>query len=235
LAEPEETVDWLVEGRITAGSIAIMAAKPKVGKSTAARALALAVARGGAWLGFRCAAGMAWYQALEGRRRDIRAHFRQMGAREDDALRVFVGQAPREVIQDVRRLADQERPALIVVDTMQRFLKAQSTDDYAEMTTLLDAVIGIAQQSVCSRWELEEHHQRLLTLAGEAWDRGQQAREAVLRDGLTTTKDGGLRAHPALRVETDCRLTFARLIRELDLDLDAPPAATRPAPLRSLR
>ena len=90
--------------------------------------------------------------------------------------------------------------------------------------------------SVVTRWELEPHHIRLLTLAAEAWDRGQQAREHVLRDGLTTaTKDGGLRAHPALRVESDCRLAFARLVRELDLDLEAPPAASRPAPLRSLR
>jgi P27 family predicted phage terminase small subunit len=91
-------------------------------------------------------------------------------------------------------------------------------------------------ESVVSRWDLEEHHVRLLTLAAESWDRGQQAREAILRDGLTTeTKAGGVRAHPALRVENDCRLTFARLIRELDLDLEAPPMASRPPALRSVR
>ena len=91
-------------------------------------------------------------------------------------------------------------------------------------------------ESVTGRWELEEHHIRLLTLAGEARDRGQQAREQILRDGLTTgTKNGGLRAHPAVRVESDCRLAFARLVRELDLDLEAPPAASRPAPLRSMK
>ena len=147
LAEPEETVDWLVEGLITAGGVALMAAKPKVGKSTAARGLALAVARGDAWLGHPCVAGMVWYLAFEGRRRDVRAHFRQMGARPSDALRVFVGQAPKDIVALVRKLAEQERPALIIIDTMQRFLRAQSTDDYAEMTTLLDAVIGIAHQS----------------------------------------------------------------------------------------
>ncbi len=147
LAEPEETVDWLVDGLLTAGGVALMAAKPKVGKSTAARGLALAVARGDAWLGHPCAAGMVWYLAFEGRRRDVRGHFRQMGARSDDALRVFVGQAPRDVVAMVRRLAEQERPVLIIVDTMQRFLRAQSTDDYAEMTSLLDFVIGIAQHS----------------------------------------------------------------------------------------
>ncbi len=147
LAEPEEDVDWLVDGVLTAGGVALMAAKPKVGKSTAARGLALAVARGETWIGHPCASGMVWYLAFEGRRRDVRGHFRQMGARPDDALRVFVGQAPRNVVAQVRRLAEQERPVLIIIDTMQRFLRASSTDDYAEMTTLLDAVIGIAQQS----------------------------------------------------------------------------------------
>lgn len=90
--------------------------------------------------------------------------------------------------------------------------------------------------SVVSRWDLEPHHIRLLTLAAEAWDRGVQARKAISRDGLVTkTKDGGLRQHPAIRIEADCRLAFARLLRELDLDLDQPAASSRPAPLRSMR
>jgi phage terminase small subunit len=83
---------------------------------------------------------------------------------------------------------------------------------------------------------LEDHHVRLLTLAAESWDRCQQARRLLKKDGLTTaTKDGGLRAHPAVRIEVESRLAFARLLRELDLDLEAPPAASRPAPLRSIR
>jgi P27 family predicted phage terminase small subunit len=91
-------------------------------------------------------------------------------------------------------------------------------------------------QDVVKRWELDQHHIRLLTLAAEAWDRGQQAREAIAREGLTTTtKEGGLRAHPAIRIESDCRLAFARLIRELDLDLEAPSVASRPPALRSVR
>jgi hypothetical protein len=75
----------------------------------------------------------------------------------------------------------------------------------------------------------------LLTHAAEAWDRCSQARETIAREGLTTpTRDGGSKLHPAVRVENDCRLTFARLIRELDLDL-VPPVETKRAPaLRSI-
>ena len=80
--------------------------------------------------------------------------------------------------------------------------------------------------AVAADYQLEAHHFRLLQLAGEAWDRGEQAREALGKDGLTVTDDrGNVRAHPLLAVERDCRTAFARLVRELDLDTEAPPSS----------
>jgi phage terminase small subunit len=85
--------------------------------------------------------------------------------------------------------------------------------------------------SVLTEYAMEEHHVRLLTLAGEAYDRGVQARERIALDGLVVpTNDGGLKAHPCIAIERDCRLAFARLLRELDLDCDAPREAARAAP-----
>jgi P27 family predicted phage terminase small subunit len=90
-------------------------------------------------------------------------------------------------------------------------------------------------RSVCESYELEGHHERLLTLAAEAYDRGQQAREILDRDGLTVaTADGGIKAHPCIGVERDARIAFARLTRELDLDA-APAPDTGPPALRSNR
>ena len=49
-------------------------------------------------------------------------------------------------------------------------------------------------RSVVTDYELEPHHVRLLTATCEAWDRLQQARETIDRDGLTVrTGDGGLK------------------------------------------
>ena len=78
-------------------------------------------------------------------------------------------------------------------------------------------------KSVIKDYELEPHHIRLLTLAGEAWDRCQEAREIVDKEGLTA-KDrfGQLRQHPAISIERDCRIAFARLLRELNLDVESP-------------
>jgi len=72
---------------------------------------------------------------------------------------------------------------------------------------------------IAAEYELEDHHLRLLTLAAEAWDRGQQARETLEESGayyLNKAKEP--RAHPAVAVERDSRIAYARLMRELDLD-----------------
>ncbi len=84
---------------------------------------------------------------------------------------------------------------------------------------------------VIEHYNLEEHHRRLLQLAAEAFDRAQEAREVIKRDGAYVEGRYGTRAHPAVTVERDSRLAFARLLRELDLDGEPGPDP-RPARLR---
>jgi hypothetical protein len=68
-----------------------------------------------------------------------------------------------------------------------------------------------------------------LTLAGEAWDRGQQARQEIDRHRFSFLDGNGLpRTRPEIAIERDCRLAFARLLRELDLDVAGPDGAPRP-------
>ena len=56
---------------------------------------------------------------------------------------------------------------------------------------------------VAERWDLEEHHRRILTLCAEAWDTGQAAGALLRREGLVvTTKDGGP-AHPAVKIQPE--------------------------------
>lgn len=86
---------------------------------------------------------------------------------------------------------------------------------------------------VSEDYELEDHHIRLLTLAGESWDRAVQAREAVAKHGLTyTDRFGAPRSRPEVAVERDSRIAFARLLRELDLDCGTP-TESRPPGLHS--
>jgi P27 family predicted phage terminase small subunit len=73
--------------------------------------------------------------------------------------------------------------------------------------------------SVVAEFELEEHWERVLTLACDAWDRAQAAREALDALGTTyTNRFGQPKARPEVAIERDARIAFARLIRELDLE-----------------
>lgn len=62
--------------------------------------------------------------------------------------------------------------------------------------------------------------QELLRAALEALDRAEQARQAIERDGLTTTteKTGAVHLHPAARVERESQQTFARFWHQLGID-----------------
>jgi P27 family predicted phage terminase small subunit len=92
-------------------------------------------------------------------------------------------------------------------------------------------------RAVTADYELADHHLRLLQAACEAWDVMQAARQALAdHGGLTFTDAGGnIKAHPAVAMQRDARIAFARLVRELDLDAGAPAEAPRPPALASNR
>ena len=82
---------------------------------------------------------------------------------------------------------------------------------------------------VVSEFELEQHHLKLLTAACESWDRTQQARKRLAKHGLTyQDRFGQPRTRPEVQIERDHRIAFARLLRELDLDVDPPGPPGRP-------
>ena len=90
--------------------------------------------------------------------------------------------------------------------------------------------------SVVEDYQLEPHHERLLTLAATAWDRAEQARAMLDEHGLTfNDRFEAPHARPEIAIERDSRTGFARLIRELDLDCDTPAELRRTPGLRSNR
>ena len=68
--------------------------------------------------------------------------------------------------------------------------------------------------SILVEVDLEPHRLRLLQLACEAWDRCNQARDALAEHGSLTylSKDGDPRPHPCIAIERDARIAFARLV-----------------------
>jgi len=148
LAEPEEAHAWLVDGRLPVGGLGLLAGKPKAGKSTLARCLALAVARGDPWLGFATIPGPVIYLGFEEKRGEVRRHFRAMGARPDDPLFVLIGRAPEEALVRLAETVKRVRPVLVIVDTVARLLPSvREWNDYGPVTAALEPVLALARET----------------------------------------------------------------------------------------
>jgi hypothetical protein len=148
LAEPDDAVDYVVADRIAFGSLNLLSGKPKAGKSTLARALAFEVSRGGVWLGSACVSRPVWYVALEDKRSEVRRHFRAMGATGVEAVRFLFPQAGAvDLLRELHGLAAREHPGLVVVDTLQRLIRAEDLNDYAEVTTKLTPLLALARDT----------------------------------------------------------------------------------------
>jgi len=100
----------------------------------------------------------------------------------------------------------------------------------------LSPATGAWWLGVVTSWELDEHHVRLLTLAAESYDRAVQAREILDSKGLTfKDRFGQPKPRPEVAIERDSRIAFARLLRELDLDVEPPADGGRPPLLKRMR
>ncbi len=147
LGEPDEAHTWIVAHRLPASGLGLLAGKPKGGKSTLARCLAFAVARGSRWLGHATTRGPVIYLALEEKRSEVRDHFRGLGATAEDPIFVLCASAPVDGLEQLRRAAERLRPVLIIIDPLFRFVRVDDGNDYATMTAALEPLMALARES----------------------------------------------------------------------------------------
>ncbi len=173
LAEPQEPTPYLVDGLLPSGGSALLVGKPKAGKTTTARCLALAVARGERFIGRACHGGPVLYLGLEDKRAETIGHFRRLGAASESLYIVTDPAAAdyRAAIADVGATIRQTGAVLAVVDTLGRLIRADDWNDYAEVNRKLEPLIAVTRQTGCCILAL--HH------AGKDGD-GRDAGDAVL-------------------------------------------------------
>jgi hypothetical protein len=146
IREPEEETRWLVDGMFPSGGVSLLAAKPKVGKSTLARQLAVCVARGEPFLGRETSKGPVVYLALEEKRSEVRAHFRAMGV-SDEEIHIHVGSAPENAVADLRNVVERIHPVLVIVDPLFRMTRVKDTSAYAEVLAALEPLLSLARDT----------------------------------------------------------------------------------------
>ncbi len=74
---------------------------------------------------------------------------------------------------------------------------------------------------IVNEYELESHHLQILLQAAECLDLIEESRKMIKKDGAyILDRFQNLRPHPGLKVLAQEKITFARLLRELNLDVE---------------
>jgi predicted ATP-dependent serine protease len=125
----------------------LLVAKPKAGKSTLARNLALAIAQGKDFF-FKCTQkGPVIYLALEEKRSEVRKHFQEMGATGEEEIYLFVASAPADALRQIRAVAEEKKPVLIIIDPLFRLTRVKDGNDYAQVTQALEPLLVLARET----------------------------------------------------------------------------------------
>ncbi|MGZ3798238.1 MAG: AAA family ATPase, partial [Pseudobdellovibrionaceae bacterium] len=121
----------LVENFIYKGNISLVAAKPKVGKSTLLRYLAKSIVDGNVFLGRKTIQGSVLYLVLEEPIENVQRDFLAMGVVNDSAL--IISQLTDKSV-DVEDLIVKHSPVMIVVDTLIHATRISDMNDYSQTT-----------------------------------------------------------------------------------------------------
>jgi RecA-family ATPase len=144
MLEPEEHISWLLADKLPASGLSVLSVKPKVGKSTFARCISLAVATGEPFLDCRTTKGPVIYLALEEKRSEVRRDFVDLGATGEEEIYIHAASAPQEAVLELCQLTKQIHPVLIVIDPLFKFVRIRDEKAYAEVCNA-SARIGVNQ------------------------------------------------------------------------------------------
>jgi hypothetical protein len=157
LIEPEEETAYVWDNTLPRGGFSICAAKPKVGKSTLARNLAVAISRGEDFFGRATIKGKVIYLCLEEKRAEVKRHFQSMGASGADII-IHTGRTPIEALEALTMAIKEHSPSLIIIDPLSRFVRLTDFNSYGEVTRELEPLIDLARESECQCHILTLHH-----------------------------------------------------------------------------
>src|SRR5262249_14391329 len=130
-----------VDNLLPAGGLSLLTAKPKTGKSTLARAIAAAIAKGFPILGRPSIRVPVIYLALEDKRHDVRRHFEALGIGNLDPFYVHVGMVPEKPLEWLDEEIKKTKARFVVIDPLVRFLRIRDIKDYAEASNATQPLI----------------------------------------------------------------------------------------------
>lgn len=146
---PPDPTKWIWDKCLPVGGCSILVAKPKVGKSTLAVCLALAVARGMSFLNRETQQGPVAYLSLDASLPEIGELFLHFGLRETDPVFFHAGAPPHDSVTWIMHRIKQNGVKLVIIDTLQRLFRFKNINDYSEVTNTIEPLLESARQESC--------------------------------------------------------------------------------------
>ncbi|MEK6641009.1 MAG: AAA family ATPase [Nitrospirota bacterium] len=212
--ELEEQVAWVVDDYLPVGGLVILAAKPKVGKTTLAYRLAVKVARGEQFLERSTMQGGVLILALEEHPRDVKIRLKELGG-ELDNIHLHIGslEPTRANIAAVEAFVRKQGIRLVLVDTLAMFWHLDDESDASKMTQAVKPLLRLARDTgACV--VLIHHHRKS---DGEQGDeiRGSGALLASVDIAVRVSRDGTSGTRRVLKAVGRYADTPAELIIDL--------------------
>jgi len=138
---------WLIDGLLSQGGLALLCAKPKVGKSTISRDMAQAIVTGRPFLSRNVVRGRVVILALEDHPVRLREELEASRLSGSEDLHIHVGPAPRDGIKWLDYIVATLKPALVIIDPLFKLVRVSDANSYAETSAIFEGLARIARGS----------------------------------------------------------------------------------------
>jgi hypothetical protein len=146
LQAPADPTRWLWENCLPLGGCSILVSKPKLGKSTLAANLEIAIARGVPFLNRATQQAGVAYVSLDASLPEMADVFVKFGLKESDPIFLHAGTAPKDCVGWIMQRVKENGVKLVVIDTIQRLFKFRDVNDYSQVVNAMDPLLEAARE-----------------------------------------------------------------------------------------
>jgi hypothetical protein len=149
LAEEPKPIAWVWEPFLPEGGLVLLVSFMKVGKSTLAYPLAIAIAQGKPFLGYPTKQGGVLILAVEEHPRDVERRLRRFGLVAGDLLYVHPGRLDNSeaTFKALRNFIIANKIKAVILDTLPRFWSVYDENDNAQVMRAVSPFLELAQET----------------------------------------------------------------------------------------
>jgi len=144
-SQPDEAISWIWQDTLPSAGTDVLVAKPKLGKSTLARQLALHVSRGTPFLNRPTTQGSVIYLALEEKLSEIKRHFISLGAVGTEPI--FIATEFSADFNKLKAIIEEKQAVFAIIDPLFKMIRVRDSNEYAGMSRAIKDIHDVARKT----------------------------------------------------------------------------------------